>query len=475
MLNISIADLHCHPTMKPYGRSFPQKIAGIDPAFRNCIYHYSERPGVVHFLNRLLGLTAFSQSNIAALQKGGVGLIICSLYPFEKGFVPKGNDSLLELLATDGVNLATGIGMARIRHIQDIDSSYFEDLVNEYQFLTSLNNVVVTTGSSKTKYVLLKNFSQLSDEVNLGINTIFIGLSFEGMHSLYNSFLDIGKDTPYIRSYLKSNLNRVKNWEHRPVFITFAHHFYNGFCGHAASLTDFSVRLVTNQSYMLGAGINDLGKEMIGLLLSRLDGHRILIDIKHMSIEARKDYFKLLDEEYKGENIPIIVSHGAVCGRSEVYNIFLDAEINFSDAEIVKIGRSNGLFGIQLDERRIANSHEISLFKKILDRERSLSFAALLVWRQIEYIAILLDINQLPAWDTQCIGSDNDGIVNPIDGIWSSEDFSTLKTQLLVLANKFVAKPTYKMDMPGNLISGETIIDKFMSGNMIRFLETNFS
>ncbi|MCX2454324.1 membrane dipeptidase [Pedobacter sp. PLR] len=471
-MNIAIADLHCHPTMKPYGRSFPGMVPGTDPLIKDSIYYYGKPPLIARLLNRMLGLTIFPQASIQALEKGGVGLVFCSLYPFEKGFARKG--ALPGDLVSDGVNLVAGIGRNRIHFIQDEQNGYFDDLENEYAFLKALDGKVLEIGTRKLRYVLLRNFSQMEVEQVEGIFTVYIGLSFEGMHSLYDRFPDIGSDDLEVAQSLLVNLGKVKSWEHCPLFITFAHHFYNGLCGHASSLTDFSVRLITDQSYMLGEGINLMGKQMIRGLLEKESGKRILIDIKHMSIKARTEYFDLLDQEFANENIPVIVSHGAIRGDDHAYNIFLSADINFSDNELVKIGKSKGLFGIQLDERRIASSHEIALFKRNLGRKRILLYAALLVWRQIEYIAVLMDINRLPAWDIQCIGSDNDGIVNPIDGVWTSGDFLTLKQNLLVHATSFVDNPRYSMSISTNLITADEIVEKFMNGNMIRFLNKNF-
>jgi len=471
-MNITIADLHCHPTMKPYGRSFPNAIAASDPHFFHCIYHYDNRPFVLRLTNKLFGITKFSQANMLALKKGGVGLIYASLYPFEKGFAPK--TALPGDLVSAGVNLVTGIGLERIHSIQNPANGYFEDLLKEYAFLKAMDGQIIEIGGENIKYVLLKNFNQLSVS-DPNVFTIYIGLSFEGAHAFYNNFADIGLDSDEVEASLLSNVEKVKRFEHPPLFITFAHHFYNGFCGHAASLTDFPVRLIANQRHMLGAGLNSLGRRMIKSLLDTSNGKRILIDIKHMSIKAREEYFQLLDAEYQGANIPLIVSHGAVSGREEQYNVFLSADINFSDAEIVRVGKSRGLFGIQLDERRIASSHEIDVFKSKLGRERILTNAALFVWRQIHYIAVLLDINLLPAWDVQCLGSDNDGIVNPIDGIWTSEDFGLLRKYLLPHAQEYVANPDYHMDLPENLISAEMIVEKFMATNMITFLRRNFA
>lgn len=471
-MKITIADLHCHPTMKPYGRSFPDRIAGTDPLVKDCVYFRGSPPLLKKVLNRFFGITTFPQASITALEQGGVRLIFCSLYPFEKGFVRK--SALPGDLVSLGVNLVAGIGVERIHSIQDPNNGYFTDLENEYAFLKALDGKVFEIDGQKIRYVLLIDYSHIDQSQDPEIYTVYIGVSFEGAHALYDRYADIDNTDQGVKEGLFKNLAKVKAWPHCPLFITFAHHFYNGLCGHAKSLTDFSVRLITNQKYMLGTGLNETGKALIRQMLSKQDGKRILIDIKHMSVEARKNYFSLLDQEYPNEKIPIIVSHGAVCGEDYAYNIFLNTDINFSNPELIRIGESNGLFGIQLDERRIASPHEIALFRRHLNGENLLNHAALLVWRQIEYIAVLLDINRLPAWNMQCLGSDNDGIVNPLDSIWTSADFDTLKTHLLIHAQAYVANPGYKMAQATNLISAAEIVDKFMSGNLLAFMKQHF-
>ncbi|WP_431291807.1 hypothetical protein [Pedobacter sp. P26] len=146
-MNIAVADLHCHPSMKPYGRSFPDRVPGTNPLIKDCIYFYGDPPFVKKILNKILGITSFPQAGIQALEKGGVGLIFCSLYPFEKGFVRKG--ALPGDLVTDSVNLVTGIGKERIHYIQDPHNGYFADLENEYAFLKALDGKVFTFGPKK--------------------------------------------------------------------------------------------------------------------------------------------------------------------------------------------------------------------------------------------------------------------------------------------------------------------------------------
>ena len=56
-------------------------------------------------------------------------------------------------------------------------------------------------------------------------------------------------------------------------------------------------------------------------MLDTSQGNRILPDIKHMSVAARKEYYALLDsgkDEFK--DIPIVISHGACNGLASFEN-----------------------------------------------------------------------------------------------------------------------------------------------------------
>src|SRR6185436_2394259 len=105
----------------------------------------------------------------------------------------------------------------------------------------------------------------------------------------------------------------IKAWPFTPFFVTFSHHFYNQLCGHAKSLTGI-VGGATDQSQGLSTGFTPLGKKVLKELLNNQNGRRIYIDIKHMSALGRKEYFQILDSDYQGQDIPIVVSHGAANG-----------------------------------------------------------------------------------------------------------------------------------------------------------------
>ncbi len=208
----------------------------------------------------------------------------------------------------------------------------------------------------------------------------------------------------------------------------------------------------------------------------------IIIDIKHMSRKSRLDYFKLLDN-YPDKNIPIIASHGCVSGLSKPggthetkisqENIFNTEDINFFDDEIIRIGNSNGLFGIQLDERRIGSKSILRDTKAIMSKRNTLYSWSKLVWNQISHIAEVLDSDGQFAWGIQSLGTDFDGIIDPIDGYWTAEQIDYLDDYLLMHAYNYVKE--IKLPCPlkqerNRKIEPEKIVERIMTGNALEVL-----
>ena len=469
------ADIHCHPTLKPYGKSFPQQVQNNSITENTNLYYYDPQTFWDKVINRITGLTEFRQSDFTALKYGGVNIVICSLYPMEKGFCRTefGTGDLID----DGLNLVTGVGENRINFIQDVSNGYFDDLQKEHAFLQALDGVIVEIDGNKTVYKIIDKFSDIQDNETFygdDVYVINVIVSFEGTHSLYTNFLDIGKQDDATKAAIFGNLTIVKNWKSRPLFVTLAHHFYNGFCGQAASLTEGVVKIFANQKAHLYEPMNDFGREVVRHLLDNTNNKRILIDIKHMSEASRKDYFDMLDTEFKDQDIPVIVSHGAVIGNATDSDLFFNADINFTDTEILKIGVTKGLFGIQLDKRRIGSAADIKNFETYITRRKVLFHATELIWRQIQHIAELLDANNLFAWGIQCLGSDNDGIVNPVDGIWTSEDFKTMEDYLLMQAHTYTQSDDFNnLNNDYNKIDAEVIVDRVIGNNVYDFLSRN--
>jgi len=475
-------DLHCHPSLKPYSKSFkypPTKINELDGNRKNSIWHYSPPMVLEKFVNRLVTLTKFTQTDMSALARSGSKVVVISLYPFEKHFLSKrvlGWKGLTDVL----VNLAASISLKRIDHVMR-HNDYFEDLVSEYKFYTQLHNQVQRIDGVWYTYRVIKSFSEIESNTQLETENkkiINLIVTIEGGHS-FNTGLDMNQNTGN-REEVIANVKKIKSWGHIPLFITFAHHFYNELCGHARSISISALR--DNQNRGIDTGITDMGMEVLKLLLDNTNGKRIPIDVKHMSTTSRKTYYDLLDTEYATEDIPIVASHGAANGRrsfiqSDVTDypdrieFFNNIDINFYDDELIRIARSNGLFGIQLDERRIGSKMAIRKSKVLfVYKRKQLRKKSLLVWRQIEHVAEVLDAAETFCWGIQSIGSDFDGIVNPIKGIWTAENIKDLGEELLIHANSYMESNRQNFNS-FNRITSQSIVERVLRHNAMDFIK----
>jgi microsomal dipeptidase-like Zn-dependent dipeptidase len=475
-------DLHCHPSLKPYSKSFkypPTKINELDSNRKNSIWNYSPPTVLEKFVNRLVTLTKFTQTDMSTLARSGSKVVVISLYPFEKHFLSKrvlGWKGLTDVL----VNLAASISQKRIDYVLS-HNDYYEDLVSEYEFYTQLDNQVQRIDGIWYTYRVIKSFSEIesnSRDETENKKIINLIVTIEGGHS-FNTGLDMNKNTGN-REEVISNVKKIKSWEHLPLFITFAHHFYNELCGHARSISIKVLR--DNQNRGLDTGITDLGMEVLKLLLDNTNGKRIPVDVKHMSKTSRKMYYDLLDTEYATEDIPIVASHGAANGRRSLIQSeatdypdriehFNNIDINFYDDELIRIAKSNGLIGFQLDERRIGSKKAIKKSRVLfVYKSKQLRKKSLLVWRQIEHVAEVLDAEGLFCWGIQSIGSDFDGIVNPIKGIWTAENIKDLAEELLKHANSYMESNRQNFN-PFNRITSQSIVERVLRLNTMDFIK----
>ena len=469
-------DIHCHPTMKPYGKSFRRNgtSRGQSPNPRNktSLWNYDPPTIADKLINNIASLTKFRQSDFTSSVTGETGIMFVCLYPPEQGFFKTKLGNTLSDLALD---LVTGLGKPRINYLQ-ANCDYFKDLCNEYDFLISHQSKIVRVKKKHVTYKILQRPADLSQHTLLADKTIFVVITIEGAHSFFTGWDAENKRPTDSDTNILANIDTVKSWEHRPLFISLAHHFYNGLCGHSISMDKF-LRKFIDQDYGTDLGITPLGGKVIHKLLDK-DPKRVLIDVKHMNLKNRYRYYDILKNDYGRENIPVIVSHGAVNGFKndsgstnfpDAPGLFYKRDINFYDDELVRIARSGGLFGIQIDERRIASNIVIWGLKGKLRTRQILFNWSKLVWNQMEHIAKVLDKAGLPPWDMTCLGSDYDGIVNPIPGYWTQEDIQHLDDNLLLHAAGFLKKNklTQKAEP-------EEIIYKFKCGNALRFLSQHY-
>ena len=480
----SYIDLHCHPSLKPYGKSFkyePPKQNRLNSGRKNSIWHYSPPNFLERQVNRVLTLTKFTQTDLTALAKAGCNVAVISLYPFEKHFL---KDKMLgfKFIPDLLVNLAAGVSQKRIDNLRN-HSSYFQDLKDEYAYYMQLHNMAQIIDGVTYTYRLVNSYSDIENNINTSTpdrKIISLANTIEGAHA-FETGLDKDKNTADETTVL-NHIDLVKNWEHRPFFITLAHHFYNEICGHARSIGIGLIKKQQNRG--LNSDITELGFKVIDKLLDNSENKRILIDIKHMSTASRKTYYQLLESKYANENIPIIVSHGAVNGKrsiveweasdSKLSKTFSDVDINFYDSEILRIAKSKGIFGLQLDERRIASKSAIRSSRIYWpSKKRRYKNKSELIWNQVQHIAEILNKNDLFCWETVAIGSDFDGIVNPIKGLWTAENIETIKPYLIEKAQDYLDNNGGNLKTQ-NQISAQEIIDRLLFINADEFLKRNF-
>ncbi|MBT8178818.1 MAG: peptidase M19 [Eudoraea sp.] len=475
-------DLHCHPSLKPFGKSFNYKPTGVQGSRRSSkrSLWYFDPPSVFDkLLNYATGLTKFSQSNFTSLAIGDVGVVCVSLYPLEKWFVR--NKMKNELILDLASNFALGIGDKRIDYIQGIQD-YYRDLENQYAFYRQLDGKIIRLPQGIFRYKLVRNYREISDlqkaaESDRGIQTICVIVTIEGLH-----VLNTGLRKPHDEEEVMNNLEKIRDWKYRPFFVTFAHHFWNHLCGHAESLTGI-IRKFADRTEGMDLGFTPLGLKVLRRMLDNGDGKRMLVDIKHMSPKARKEYYELLDsEEALFKDIPIIVSHGACNGLKsdeepivsfpETGDKLNPVSINFYDDEILRIAKSEGIIGLQLDERRIASPGTLKETKKSVKRNKIMHYRSALLWNQIEHIATLLDANGYFAWDCMGIGSDFDGIIDSLNGFWTASELPYLADFLERHAYNYMQNP--KLVRPENRIAADEIVARIMGRNAQEFFRRNF-
>lgn len=473
-------DLHLHPAIKPLGKSFNRR-PGLNNSNKNrpdSIWNYDPPTILDKITNMATTLTKFRQADFTSLAKGGAQVVFASLCGLEKGFVMS---KLGTGLPADLINdLVVGMGKKRINHVQAL-TDYFADLELEYSFYEQLDGHTFNVDGRQCRYKLVSNFQEIEVHDDDPVHTIYVVFTIEGGHVFNCGLQMMGRKAN--ASEVLANVDKVKQWSTRLFFMGLTHHFDNELVGHAKSLSGL-VEKICDQKTGLNEGFTELGWKVLRKLLDNTNGRRVLIDLKHMSVKARQQYYHFLETEHVGEKIPLIASHGAVTGlKSAIDPVeenfsnsgkFQTNDINFYNDEIIRIGRSGGLFGIQFDERRLGDKQEVKESGKNLSRRKMLFKKSKLIWNQVQHIAEVLDRNGQFAWGTACIGSDNDGMVNPLNGFWTAEEFPMLDSYLEKHAYNYITSPEAKKLQPQNRLTADEIVERFMHGNAWEFLKVNF-
>ena len=247
----------------------------------------------------------------------------------------------------------------------------------------------------------------------------------------------------------------------------------------------------------MNEGFNEKGWAVLRHLLSLTDdnaldeanlGKRILIDVKHLSVVARKEYYDHIIEPCmaKGDVIPVIASHVAYSGRKTLKQLINNIKkekdgltvnrfgtdfnawnINLCDEDILLIFKSGGLIGINLDQRILAIPKE--------DQENKETHIKYL-WanmRAMMKVVIESKVSGLPpkelVVDLLCLGTDFDGYIDPANKYATILDFHELRADLVEIIDKDPEKD--------KLLFGRTpeqLAEKICFTNALDFVVKNF-
>jgi microsomal dipeptidase-like Zn-dependent dipeptidase len=468
-MSFPILDFHVHSTLKPYGHSAYTNENPKDASSEASIW-YSDPPSLGDkVIENIAGFPRFRQSDFTSLVKGGANIAVVSMYPIETSFV---KPSVSPLFSNFLVNLISLFGRYRIENIKKPDFSYFKDLQQEYAFLKSLNNTVPANGTRK--YKLVGSGNELS--AALPSDALLIITSIEGAHV----FCD-GHDVEVQANWanLAANVALVKSWEFPPFFITLNHHFYNALASHAMSLFDIVAKLL-DQSYKMdvavtpdGKYITPLGYQMIDLLYATNNGQRILIDIKHMAKRTRQEFYAYRKAKYN--DVPIICSH---TGVTKYYS----EPINMDEEDIKEIYDSKGMIGIELDQRILgynkAGNRFSSWFRNIFRSSKKTDYVwAEYFWKNILYIAeqcYRFDSTKNP-WQIICLGSDLDGVINPLNKFRTAADFHNLAEALLQYVQEYWDSPNSTIPKNHLKCDAHDVVYQIMYSNALEFIMRNYS
>ncbi|WCL80190.1 membrane dipeptidase [Saprospira sp. CCB-QB6] len=487
-------DVHLHSALKPFNSLDVCSYSIWEPINHNCEGKLSKL-----FVSSSKEVPRYSQCHFEGLMRGNVGLGFLSLTPLEKGMMH------VRLLNEKKKGKGT---MACVSGVEFDDMPCRKEQINYYEDLRA-NIAYVLEGEGQNYYMYgePKQYevaqssehlqSLLADEHKLAIV-----LNIEGGHSLGLSLEenDISQTEEYAELYLK-NVDRMKGvlplteggddyLEHPVLSMNINHFFWNGLGGHARTFSGLQ-NFVFGGKKGVGEGLTPLGEKVIKKMLDQENGRRILVDVKHMSLDARLWYYNYLEElRAQGDTVGIISSHSTVAGcsiydkaysrkdnKAKNKNAYLNRwTISLADEDIRQIHQSKGIVGIMLDKYRLMGNKAKKAVGETVEgsaQRRKLYVQVIMA----NVFATVKAVNEPSAWDILALGSDFDGMIAPFECYASSADMPVLAQDIYA----FLSEPEAIFDLFTKEevealmfdLSPEEILRKFMYENGRNFALRN--
>jgi microsomal dipeptidase-like Zn-dependent dipeptidase len=472
-------DIHAHPTLRAYNTV-------VTEGQRN-IWEKTHNPTFDTPLGRWARIKSreiakHSQANLYNYAEGNVRIVFDALYPFEKGFLNlrklptamlgrQGSDLLLQTI--------TGFDAHQVNALRK-NHNYFQELLGQYAFLAKGQG---QSPDGRYSYQLAGNYAEAKAITDSDPNKIAVVVTIEGAHAL-NCGLPTVKGKPATsESELLQNIGTIKAWKAAPLFINLAHHFYNELCGHTRSMKQGMYQTV-NQKQGIGDGISALGWKVIHELLAADNGRRVLIDTKHMSLKARKEYYKMLESNNRlnsSSRVPIVCSHTGISAhktfkasgrkrdktRKMRKTNFNNWSINISDEEIKIIAASGGMIGLMVDKGMLGSNHRIAAIGDIDDLHARKDALLELVAQNI--FQTVHAVGNKSGWDLLALGTDYDGMITHLDMYHEASTLPDFRSDLV----DFLKRTRYSQAL-WHGYEPEEMVQKVMQTNALAFLEKHF-
>ncbi|OAV44462.1 membrane dipeptidase [Lewinella sp. 4G2] len=339
-------DLHCHPALKSFlTDEKPEKRDDCWTTYRNCI-------------DFTVGSIIDSQASYRQIERGRTNVAVAALYSFENGLDEIG---LIKRIAP----IISQLDKDMVSDIKP--AAYYDKLMEEVRHLEGS----LEPKGGRRPFQIVSRAADIDPEVN---NLV---LSIEGAHVL----------TPNEGDDPIAKLDELKRFRHKILYLTLCHFTKNPLCNHA-----FAMKLVNPEKapvfFPAGTGLTDLGKRVIHHAYDDSAGRRILLDVKHLSLSGRQQFYDWKVSDAAIKNLPIIASHVGITGHSwtpesrsrlhkevkylralgqvaikydrlpgleldGLQSYFNPASINLYDEDIEAIVQSGGLIGIMMDQRQL--------------------------------------------------------------------------------------------------------------------------
>jgi microsomal dipeptidase-like Zn-dependent dipeptidase len=401
-------DFHCHPGIKPQFSKPDEKPTPWEFLSAKLAVFKDAKISINKLFNEVLN----SQSNLTQLIEADVKLIGIILHAPEQAIGQVLSEK--KIVNKGSVNL---INKEQLTYIAAGTHSF--ELINAE--LSWLLNAPAPPGK---KLTVINKSSDFNDST---VNTIYAAIIIEGLHCFFNTPDDDAAFTGNFNSFTSS---------HAVVAINLCHMQQNKFCNHAFGIQLFNPQLF----FPVQKGISSHGWQVIDMMIEK----NILVDVKHMSLLARKQLYVNFNEAGSDEfKQPIICTHAGTTGISmadcvkyifkkpqELANVYKIAylkpksrhdegtyhncsSINLYDEDIQFILRSGGIIGLSFDQRILGFADENVLTNVTTPHD-------------VEYIS--------KQEATSFLGPNPQGLPLWTDDnkVWTSEDFDNLDPSLYV-------------------------------------------